>query len=233
MSGSKTTKIPMKKCSKCPTGQNIKPITDFYKCKGGKIRPSCKKCDNAMSRAYKARNKKHISKYNKEYKQEHKDEISVYNHEYNKNNRTEIQKRQTQTRRARRATDFGFFISTRLRTHLNDFIKSGKNDVIEGIIGCNYHNFKKWLQFQFDKKMTFDNYGSYWTIDHVCPCCTYDLTNEDELYICFNWRNLRPLKKLDNYKKNSKVDEDELQNHIKIIKKFWRSLSETKQNKYI
>ena len=39
--------------------------------------------------------------------------------------------------------------------------------------------------------MTFDNYGE-WHIDHVKPCSSFDLTNEQEIYECFNWKNIRP-----------------------------------------
>jgi hypothetical protein len=227
--------VVTKKCTKCPPGKNIKPLTEFYICKGGKIRPSCKKCDNAMSRAYKAKSKKHISSYNKNYKEEHCDEISVYNHNYNKDNREAIQKRQTKTRRIRRINDFNFFIATSLRTKLNDFIKHNgdKYTILESIIGCNFVALKKWLCYLFDDEMTFKNYGEYWTIDHVYPCSEYNLTIEENINECFNWRNLRPMIKIDNSKKINKIVDSDLNNHIKLIKKFWNSLSINEQDNYI
>lgn len=200
------TLVETKKCTKCPPGENIKPVSEFYVCKNGKIRSSCKKCDNAMSRAYKARSKKYISVYNKKYKKKHRDEISVYNHDYNKNNRKAISERQKNTREMRRSTDFNFFITTSLRTKLYRFIKTKGKTCTEiiSIIGCDYDYLKLWLEYLFNKKMTFKNYGKYWTIDHVYPCSKYNLTNEESIHECFNWRNLRPIIKLDNYKKQIK-----------------------------
>ena len=81
--------------------------------------------------------------------------------------------------------------------------------------------------------MTFDNYGEYWTIDHVYPCCEYDLTIEDNIYQCFNWRNLRPLIKIKNYEKTNKIDPIELDNHIGFIKDFVKYLPDDEKNNYI
>ena len=232
---SKTAVVTKKKCTKCPAGKNIKPISEFYVCKNGKIRSSCKKCDNAASRAYKAKNKQHISSYNHEYKQEHCEEISVYNHEYNKNNREDIQKRQTKTRRIRRENDFGFFVTTDLRAKLSNFIISegATNEILENIIGCDYTALDKWFSYLFDEEMTFENYCEYWTVDHVYPCSEYDLTIGEDMHECFNWRNLRPMIKLKNSKKVNKINIDEINNHETLIKIFWNNLSKKEKNNYI
>ncbi len=231
MSGSKTSK-DRKNCSKC---KQLKPLADFYLCKNGKYRCSCKKCDNAMSKAYKAKSKAHISEYNKNYKAEHREEISVYNHDYNKNNRDTIQKRQTRTRRERRTNDFNFYLATDTRSKLSDFVcsKGKRMSLISTVIGCDYISFFKWLEFLFEDGMTFENYGKLWNIDHVYPVCKYDLTEYDVINNCFNWRNLRPVIKLHNSKKTNKIDNKELNDHIKLIKEFWNSLSENAKKKYI
>lgn len=141
--------VETKVCTKCPEGHNIKPITEFYICKGDKIRSSCKKCDNAMSKLYKARNRKHISKYNQKYKKVHRKEISKYNHNYNKNNREAIQKRQTRTHQIRRLKDFNFFMLHGLRRQLYNFVKSKgeRNEIVITIIGCNFKSLEKWFTY--------------------------------------------------------------------------------------
>lgn len=225
--------VETKRCTKCPEEQNIKPISEFYVCKKG-IRSSCKKCDNATSRAYKAKSKEHISSYNKEYKKEHRDEISVYNHNYNKENREAITERQRITRKIRLCADFNFFIATSLRLKLYRFIKS-KGTLyreIVSIIGCDYDELELWLRYLFNDRMNFGNYGTYWTIDHVYPCSKYDLTIEENIYECFNWRNLRPLKKLNNSKKVNKIKSSELQNHMLLSKDFWKYIPESEEEKY-
>ena len=54
--------------------------------------------------------------------------------------------------------------------------------------------------------MTFENYGSYWQIDHVQPLSAFNLLDENELLKAMNWKNLRPLKIKDNQTKFNKVD---------------------------
>ncbi|AGD92421.1 intron encoded hypothetical protein [Megavirus lba] len=42
--------------------------------------------------------------------------------------------------------------------------------------------------------MTWENHGSYWHFDHVKPCASFDLSNDDEILKCYNWTNYQPLK---------------------------------------
>jgi len=206
-----STKIETKKCGKCPEGKNIKPLTEFSTC-NGRYRSFCKKCMNELSRQYKQKNKKKISKYN---------------HNYNKNNRKAIQERQTSTRNMRKINDFGFFISTELRSKLNSYIKSNfrcETKFMEKLLGCESEIFMIWLIYLFTDGMSFSNYGTYWTIDHVDPVSNYDLTNSDDITLCFYWMNLRPLLKLDNQKKTNKININDQNNHIDLMKKFKQTI---------
>ena len=63
----------------------------------------------------------------------------------------------------------------------------------------------KWLESQFDDKMSWENQCSYWDIDHVKPCASFDLTDEKQVFQCFHWTNIQPLEKRENYSKNNKI----------------------------
>lgn len=41
--------------------------------------------------------------------------------------------------------------------------------------------------------MNWNNYGTYWNIDHIEPCCSFDLTIKENQQKCFNYKNCRPL----------------------------------------
>jgi len=69
----------------------------------------------------------------------------------------------------------------------------------------------KWMEYQFDENMTWENHGTYWNIDHVKPCNSFDLTKESDVQICYHWSNLRPLEKIANFRKNNKIIESEIQ----------------------
>ena len=52
--------------------------------------------------------------------------------------------------------------------------------------------------------MTFENYGE-WEIDHIKAITLFDLTNENEIIDCFNYKNLQPFWRIDNIKKSNKI----------------------------
>jgi hypothetical protein len=76
--------------------------------------------------------------------------------------------------------------------------------------GCDIVLFKKWIEFQFEPQMNWDNHGSYWHIDHVVPVSAFNITNRYEQFLCFNWKNTQPLVKEENISKSDKI----LGNHI-------------------
>ena len=63
---------------------------------------------------------------------------------------------------------------------------------------------KDWLEFQFYDGMSFDNYGVYWHIDHVRPCSSFDFSDLLHQLLCFNWKNLTPLRADKNISKGGK-----------------------------
>lgn len=123
----------------------------------------------------------------------------------------------------RRKTDAEFKIYSNIQTRIYSALKSNniskQNSTIE-IIGCSILFYKFWLEFQFNEKMNWDNHGSYWHIDHVKPCASFNLLNEYELKECFNWKNVRPIEKDINLKKNDKIDNQLIQYHKKIVSLF-------------
>jgi hypothetical protein len=57
--------------------------------------------------------------------------------------------------------------------------------------------------------MSWDNYGrkngiKCWEIDHIRPCCTFDLSKPKEQKKCFYYTNLQPLWATENLKKGGK-----------------------------
>ena len=63
------------------------------------------------------------------------------------------------------------------------------------------------LEKQFDDKMTWDNYGSYWDIDHIYPQSRlpYDSMEHPNFAKCWALENLRPLEHKANIIKGNRV----------------------------
>ena len=68
--------------------------------------------------------------------------------------------------------------------------------------------------------MKWENYGSYWHVDHVYPCSLYDFSVEENRLKCFNWTNLTPLEGDENLKKSNKLDIDLIQHYRKRAIEF-------------
>ena len=41
--------------------------------------------------------------------------------------------------------------------------------------------------------MTWENYGDYWEIDHIKPIENFNFEDENQIFECWNYKNLRPL----------------------------------------
>lgn len=72
-------------------------------------------------------------------------------------------------------------------------------------LGSTIQVVKDWLQFNFQEYMTWENYGDVWHIDHTLPVNLFDLTQDIDIYMCFNWKNLMPLRKDINTKKHDHI----------------------------
>ena len=91
-----------------------------------------------------------------------------------------------------------------------DAVKSGssyytikKNHKSMDLIGASPSFVMDYLQAKFTEGMTWENHGD-WHIDHIQPCCSFDLTDEEEQKKCFHYTNLQPLWAIDNLKKGGK-----------------------------
>jgi hypothetical protein len=86
---------------------------------------------------------------------------------------------------------------------LNGKAKSAKT---MELLGCSIDMLKEHLEAGFDDKMTWENYGTYWHVDHIRPCASFDLIDPAQQRECFNWTNLQPLEAIENIRKGAKLD---------------------------
>jgi len=112
----------------------------------------------------------------------------------------------------RKQIDPQFKLKTLLRGRLLDALKRhtkggkvNKNHSALTLLGCSIEEYKIYLESKFTSKMNWLNHGSYWEIDHILPCDSFDLTIEDEQYKCFNFRNTQPLTVLQNRSKGNRL----------------------------
>jgi hypothetical protein len=90
--------------------------------------------------------------------------------------------------------------------------KQYKSNNTQEYIGCEMSFFRKWFEYQFEDNMGWHNIGD-WHIDHVKPCSSYNLSDKNQQFECFNWKNLRPVWAHINLSKSNKIDYTLIQMH--------------------
>lgn len=178
--------IKTKICTKC---KKEKDLSEFYKEKLGKqgLRGDCKECVKKYKIKHYQKYKKRINKQKKQYKDKNKNKYKKYHNEYNKK---------------RRKKDIKFKLGCYLRSRLNLALKGNiKSLSTMFLIGCEIDYLMFHLQKKFKRSMNWNNYGSYWELDHIKPCSSFDLSKKSEQLKCFNYINLQPLTKFENRKK--------------------------------
>lgn len=102
---------------------------------------------------------------------------------------------------------------TRIVQELKDVNLKKTNRTVD-LLGCSLEEAKRHIESQWKEGMNWDNHGLWkigepmtWHIDHIIPCDFFDLTDNKQLFICFNWKNLRPEWADKNISKSNKITE--------------------------
>jgi hypothetical protein len=139
---------------------------------------------------YLQKNKQKIRLQIKKYQEEHKEEIGEYHKKYNKNNHIKR----------------NLYINKYLQNPINKLIALYRSRICSALknkyklfntfelLGCSVKQLKNHLEKQFTSGMSWDNHSKFgWHVDHIIPCCSFDLSKKSEQLKCFNYTNLRPL----------------------------------------
>jgi len=156
---------------------------------------------------FKTHKKKNLSieeiQKQKEYRNKNKDKLFLYTHNW----RIKNKEHNKNYKNWKRQINIQFKLIENLRARMGRAIKYNdaiKSDTTIKLIGCDLDILKQYLENKFKDGMSWNNYGE-WHIDHILPCASFDLVNEEEQKKCFHYKNLQPLWAQDNYKKSSKI----------------------------
>lgn len=122
-------------------------------------------------------------------------------------------------------TNMNYRIKKSLAAQLRNVLT--KNDTTMNYIGCNIQYLREWFEFNFTEEINWDNYGSYWSINHIIPVCKFDLTDENEKIRCWNWTNMIPVPINFNSSKKC-IDINQINYILEKIQKFKEEGSTTK-----
>lgn len=233
-----TTNMTTKICTKCKNEKNINDF-GFRSVKEQTRLAQCKQCRSVHMKKYFVENKETILEKHIQYHSKNIEADNKRQHEWYVNGGKDIVKHYKQINRekfntyerTKYKTDPQYRMKKILRSRFKKTIDRKKiyKSVLE-YIDIDLELFLKWIEFQFDENMSWENSGKYWDIDHVNPCDNFDLTNEDDVKKCFHWTNLRPLEKTENGTKGNIYDKHIIKEHKKVAEKFKVYLSENKSS---
>jgi hypothetical protein len=202
----------MKHCIACDTLKNefeftlvhSKGRTPYYK-------KYCKCCSNKKMIEYRKDNPEKFKKYEdcpkrKKYLSNFK---LSYNKKYYKENKDTIIKQHVEYERKKYKTDLNFRILRNLRTRFRLTTNRKKiSKEVKECLGCTFEEFRLYLEKQFKEGMSWNNYGSKigcWSIDHIIPCSSFDLSKFEEIKKCFHFSNCQPMWTVDNSSKGNRI----------------------------
>lgn len=184
-----------------------------------KLRNECKECVSNYNKLYRENNKQKIAYIRNNYylknKQREIDRAVKWGKD-NKERRKEIRLKWDRDNKEKKNSyssnrekyDISFKIRRRLSTRIRQAMMGGKNFRTKNYIGCSLDDLRTYLQSKFKEGMTWDNYGyNGWHIDHIKPLSLFDLSLEEEKIKAFNYTNLQPLWKDENFKKGNKYEQ--------------------------
>ena len=149
-------------------------------------------------RRWRLDNKAHIKERDKLYR--------IRTREKRKQYCIDHRKRRAKWQNNRYHNDVQYMLKNNIGGRIRNFLTNGtKSKTTEELLGCSFKELKLWLENQFTKGMTWDNYGE-WHIDHVYPCAKFNLKQPYEQKICFNWFNLQPMWATENISKGAKLN---------------------------
>lgn len=206
-----------KKCVEC----NIdKPLNEFHSSKRSAlgVKPICKQCRHEMKDIESA---KRTEKYNNdpEYRRKTREDSNrrARTKPYREKARKYFNKlRKTPSHRIR----------TSLHARLKNILKgigTKKSAFLKEYIGLSHKEFLKYLESTWTEGMNWNNYGfgpGKWVMDHIIPCCAFDLTVFENQKKCYHYTNIRALWWKDNNKKTFKLENGQDARKVYGIKNY-------------
>jgi hypothetical protein len=229
MSDTKPESVAQKKCSNC---KEDKTIDKFYKrgaicceCNNSKRRQKYKNDDEYRKKLIKMASEfKHVKVVERQHlKEEEQNKIGAENKQCKYCSEIKLKDKFRHNRMKCRDCErdeplekFKRYVRTRIYTCLRH--KNKTKHSIE-YLGCSSDEYFKWM-FGYNGNFLLENHGKEWHIDHVIPISKFDLNDQEEQLLAFNWRNTMPLSCKENLSKNNKIINEQIKLHYKKLVEY-------------
>lgn len=194
--------VPLeRKCAKCNC---IQTIDDFpiNKSKPGLHDYYCKKCTSDMQSVYFKNNRQHLLGVGKIHYQLNKESYRLSTKKWINNHRDEY----NASRREYYNNNIKIKIHHSISHLVRHSLRGGKKSKVWEILDFDLAALVNHLEKQFEKGMTWENYGE-WHIDHKIPMAVFNFAKPTDIDFkkCWSLKNLQPLWAKDNMSKQDKL----------------------------
>tara|TARA_R110000851_G_scaffold323179_1_gene489663 strand:+ start:253 stop:948 length:696 start_codon:yes stop_codon:yes gene_type:complete len=212
-----------KYCARC---KEVKPRTEYYKNKRRHdgLGVYCKPCEKEkrQQRLKTPEGKKVHYDYLRKWREENKEKSNEYARNWRENNAETIKQRRTSEEGRRynreynrmRRQDPVFRVRNNVSRQVSHalFREEGSKhgESVMKHLPYSPNQLKEHLEEQFDENMNWDNYGSYWHIDHIYPHSKlpYDSMDHPNFGKAWALDNLQPLEAGENISKSNRIIKD-------------------------
>ena len=150
-----------------------------------------------QKKEYHEKNKEEKNKKSREYYSTHKEEAKESSKNYRKNNKEKITKQRKEYVKNKLQTDDAYRFEHNLRARISMALKAQggeKSHKSIELVGCIPKQAVSYLEASSKEGYKFKDVSPKGlNVDHIIPCKWFDLTDEMEQRICFNYRNLQLL----------------------------------------
>lgn len=175
----------------------------WYEDNSEKVKDAARKWNTANPEKHKA----FIRQWNTDNSERNKETSRQWRMDNREKSNAASRKWHKANHKRRMEIDVQYRLKVQLRNRLNQALKGNfKSGSAVADLGCSIAGLKLHLEDKFDTNMTWENYGTYWHIDHIIPLASFDLTDREQFLRAVHWTNLQPLYWEDNLKKGSRVE---------------------------
>lgn len=154
---------------------------------------------------FRAAHREKLNEIARDMARRQKDKRRAYKIQYRQENLEAVRAREAELQR-RRLRDPGNRIHHSMSSAVRSSIKRKNGRSWESLVGYSLEQLMQHLERQFQRGMTWENYGRAWHIDHIIPRVHFSFTDASspEFRACWALSNLQPLWAVENIRKHAK-----------------------------
>lgn len=158
----------------------------------------CNNCYKAYKITYQISTRDRKREYDKIYRAKHKEQAKAYKEankerirQYNIDNADKIK---LYNKQRYEKNKLGKLVSNAINCSLKG-AKAGRH--WEDLVPYTLEQLRQHIESQFIPPMSWDNYGTYWELDHIIPQNLFNFNSPEDkdFQVCWSLANLRPLEK--------------------------------------